>query len=151
MLARIASRSDIEIRVLSDRRPFLPGVEFTWRPWSAESEVSEMGVFHIGIMPMPDDKWSLGKCSLKALLYMAMGIPAVCSPVGAEFDSETSYPMVSCPYSSDKKHMARTARLFLTVQTDSLRAPMTNGSRVSLRWPTTRCFAANLGQQAGGP
>jgi glycosyltransferase involved in cell wall biosynthesis len=37
-------------------------------------------------MPMPDDPWSRGKCSLKALQYMAMGIPAVCSDVGANRD-----------------------------------------------------------------
>jgi glycosyltransferase involved in cell wall biosynthesis len=83
MLARIASRPDIEIRVLSDRKPSLPGVDFTWRPWSAQSEVDELGAFQIGIMPMPDDEWARGKCSLKALLYMAMGMPAVCSPIGA--------------------------------------------------------------------
>jgi glycosyltransferase involved in cell wall biosynthesis len=83
MLASLARRSDIEIRVLSDRKPSLPAVDFKWRPWSAESEVEEMAAFDIGIMPMPDNEWSLGKCSLKALLYMAMGIPAVCSAVGA--------------------------------------------------------------------
>jgi len=83
VLSRITSQPNLELRVLSDRRPCLPGVDFTWRPWSAESEVEEMRAFQIGIMPMPDDEWSRGKCSLKALLYMAMGIPAVCSPVGA--------------------------------------------------------------------
>jgi glycosyltransferase involved in cell wall biosynthesis len=33
-------------------------------------------------MPLPNDKWSLGKCGLKGLVYMSMEIPSVVSPVG---------------------------------------------------------------------
>ena len=33
-------------------------------------------------MPLPNDEWTRGKCALKALLYMSMGIPAVVSDVG---------------------------------------------------------------------
>ena len=38
---------------------------------------------HVGIMPLPDDEVSRGKCGLKALQCMATGRPVVASPVGA--------------------------------------------------------------------
>jgi glycosyltransferase involved in cell wall biosynthesis len=37
-------------------------------------------------MPLPDDEWSRGKCGLKALQCMALGIPTVMSPVGVNVD-----------------------------------------------------------------
>jgi glycosyltransferase involved in cell wall biosynthesis len=73
---------NLEIRVVSDRRPVLPEVQFTWRAWSRETELDELRAFDIGIMPMPDDPWSAGKCAMKALLYMAVGVPVVASAVG---------------------------------------------------------------------
>ncbi|HEU4575141.1 MAG TPA: glycosyltransferase family 4 protein [Chitinophagaceae bacterium] len=50
--------------------------------WSAERELEELAEIDIGIMPLPDDEWSKGKCGFKGLLYMSLGIPAVLSPVG---------------------------------------------------------------------
>lgn len=82
MLRQLCSRPDVELRVHSDRRPDLPDVPLVWRPWQPNTEVEELAAFDIGIMPMPDDPWARGKCAMKALLYMAMGIPAVCSAVG---------------------------------------------------------------------
>jgi glycosyltransferase involved in cell wall biosynthesis len=76
------ARRDIVLRVVSDREPELPGVAFEWRRWSAETEVVELAGFDIGIMPMPDDQWARGKSAMKALLYMAMGVPVICSAVG---------------------------------------------------------------------
>jgi glycosyltransferase involved in cell wall biosynthesis len=81
-LRDLMDRSGVKFRVISDREPLLPGIDFVWRPWTADNEVEELRALDIGIMPMPDDQWSRGKCALKALQYMAMGIPAVCSSVG---------------------------------------------------------------------
>jgi glycosyltransferase involved in cell wall biosynthesis len=82
VLRDLCARPGVVLRVVSDREPELPGVTFEWRRWSAESEVAELTGFDIGIMPMPDDKWARGKCAMKALLYMAVGVPVICSAVG---------------------------------------------------------------------
>lgn len=50
--------------------------------WSAENEIEELCEFDIGIMPLPDDKWSRGKCGFKGLQCMALELPVVMSPVG---------------------------------------------------------------------
>jgi glycosyltransferase involved in cell wall biosynthesis len=50
--------------------------------WSKQDELDELSKIDIGIMPLPDDEWSKGKCGLKGLQYMALGIATVMSPVG---------------------------------------------------------------------
>ncbi len=50
--------------------------------WSHTEEVAILNSFDIGIMPLPNDEWANGKCGLKALTYMACGIPTVASSVG---------------------------------------------------------------------
>jgi glycosyltransferase involved in cell wall biosynthesis len=82
MLREIAALPRVEVQVVSNRRPDLPGIAVVWHPWSAEKEVELLAGFDVGIMPMPDDEWALGKGAMKALQYMAMGICTVASPVG---------------------------------------------------------------------
>jgi len=83
ILRKVIAQFNVELRVISDREPALDGIPYEWRRWSPDTEVEEIGCFDIGIMPMPDDQWSRGKCALKALQYMAMGVPALCSDIGA--------------------------------------------------------------------
>jgi glycosyltransferase involved in cell wall biosynthesis len=82
VLRPLLERRGVELRVISNRQPAIDQIECTWRPWTSATETQELGAIDIGIMPVPDDPWARGKCALKALQYMAMGIPTVCSPVG---------------------------------------------------------------------
>ena len=50
--------------------------------WSLRNELNDLQSFDIGIMPMPDNSWTRGKCGFKAILCMSVGIPVVCSRVG---------------------------------------------------------------------
>jgi glycosyltransferase involved in cell wall biosynthesis len=82
LLRRLVAARPVEVRVLSTRPPDLGDVPVVFRPWTPEREVEEIRAFDVGIKPMPDDEWARGKCPMKELQYLALGIPAVCSAVG---------------------------------------------------------------------
>lgn len=50
--------------------------------WNAETEIQQLHKFDIGLYPLPSGDWVTGKSGLKALQYMAIGIPAVCTAIG---------------------------------------------------------------------
>ena len=55
-------------------------------PWTHDTEVAMVQQFAVGLMPQTEDEWTRGKCALKALLYMACGVPCVATPHGAACD-----------------------------------------------------------------
>lgn len=67
---------------IADRRPQLNLTRFVFIDWNKESEIEDLLKIDIGIMPLPDDEWTKGKCGFKVLQYMSLGIPAAASPVG---------------------------------------------------------------------
>jgi len=72
----------LRIIVVADRPPALEGLDVEFRRWSLESEVDCFSGISIGLMPLEDTAWARGKCAFKAIQYMALGCPAVVSPVG---------------------------------------------------------------------
>lgn len=73
---------DIQFKIIGGEFS-IPGLSnIISSPWSIEHELDDLKTFDIGIMPMPDNEWTRGKCGFKAIIYMSMGIPCVCSAVG---------------------------------------------------------------------
>ena len=74
--------NNIEFKIVGGNLPIDKLPNIISKPWTLEQEVGDLRTFDIGIMPMPDNEWTRGKCGFKAILYMSMAIPSVCSPVG---------------------------------------------------------------------
>ncbi|MFH2094778.1 MAG: glycosyltransferase family 4 protein, partial [Bacteroidota bacterium] len=72
----------IYMKVIADIPFSGNGLEIQSEIWKLETEIESLREFDIGIMPLPDDQWSKGKCGLKGLQYMALEIPVVLSGVG---------------------------------------------------------------------
>jgi glycosyltransferase involved in cell wall biosynthesis len=87
-IARALARTGARMLIIADRPP-PPSLELlrpTFVPWRPESEVEDLGRVDVGLMPLPDAGYALGKCAFKLLQYMALGRPGVASPVGANVD-----------------------------------------------------------------
>ncbi len=78
--ARLGDR--VRIRAMGDPSFSYPPLKLQGEAWSPEAEVRFLQAMDIGLMPLPDDEWTKGKCGLKALTSMASGAATVMSPVG---------------------------------------------------------------------
>jgi glycosyltransferase involved in cell wall biosynthesis len=78
----LARRMDFRLKVIGNFDYDLPGVDLTVVRWSAEREVADLQELDIGVYPLPVDDWVMGKSGLKAIQYMAFGLPVVATNVG---------------------------------------------------------------------
>jgi len=85
-LDALSHRLSFRMVVVGGGRFALAHAAVEHREWRSSSEVADLGDLDIGLMPLPDQPWERGKCGLKALQYMALGLPVVASPIGVNAD-----------------------------------------------------------------
>jgi glycosyltransferase involved in cell wall biosynthesis len=82
ILSKLRRTHNFRIHIISDCRPTFRFPDFSFHHWSAQDEIDRLLEFDIGIMPLASTQWEAGKCGLKIIQYMALGIPPVASGVG---------------------------------------------------------------------
>lgn len=78
----LSKRCDFKLRVIGNFEYTLPGVDLEVIQWTKKNEVIDLQGIDIGVYPLEDSKWILGKSGLKAIQYMAFGLPTVASNLG---------------------------------------------------------------------
>lgn len=85
VLLRLKKDWDFKLLVMGDDSFEIEGIDVEALPWREEYEVATIERFDIGLYPLPDEEWVLGKSGLKALQYMALGVPTIAQAIGANF------------------------------------------------------------------
>ncbi len=73
----------VVFKIIGDKNYYCSSLDTQGIAWAAATEVDDLLSIDIGIMPLPDNEWERGKCGMKGLQYMGLGIATVMSPVGA--------------------------------------------------------------------
>jgi len=82
-LRRVCALTRARVKVVSQSaRSRMGALDVEGAVWRLEDDARYFREATVGIYPLPDDEWSRGKCGLKALLFLASGVPVVASPVG---------------------------------------------------------------------
>lgn len=82
-LTELAKEGPVRLVVVGGSAPAIAGVQIEELPWDAATEIDLINSFDVGVMPLPDDEWSRGKCAFKLIQYMACALPVIGSAVGA--------------------------------------------------------------------
>jgi glycosyltransferase involved in cell wall biosynthesis len=86
-LAKAATRIPMRLSVLGSKDVTIPGVEVQCQEWTPEREVPVIQTFDVGLKPVPREEWVRGKCPMKDIQYMALGVPCIATKFGTSVES----------------------------------------------------------------
>lgn len=73
---------DYKLLVMGTTNFKIESVDVECVAWSEDKEISTLQRMDIGLYPLPFEEWIKGKSGLKALQYMALGVPAIATNIG---------------------------------------------------------------------
>lgn len=86
VLLELQKKRSFKLLVMGDPSFKIDGLDMEAIPWTEEAEVPTLQQFDIGLYPLPlNSDWVLGKSGLKALQYMAVGVPVIATGIGANY------------------------------------------------------------------
>ena len=85
ILLELSKKYKFKLLVIGDASFNIPGLDVEAIGWEEATEVKNLQRIDIGLYPLPDEPWVLGKSGLKALQYMALGIPTIAKAIGANY------------------------------------------------------------------
>lgn len=78
----LKKRCDFRLRVIGNFQYGFPGIDLEVIHWTKEKEIEDLQGIDIGVYPLVQNNWVLSKSGLKAIQYMAFGLPTVATNVG---------------------------------------------------------------------
>ena len=85
VLLELSNKHKFNLVVIGDDTFNIEGLNCESFKWVESTEVKDLQQIDIGIYPLPKEEWVLGKSGLKALQYMALGIPTIATAIGANY------------------------------------------------------------------
>ena len=86
-LEEIGLRFDnVVLRIICDDFFCLQNMQVEKHSWSKDTQAVDLAASDIGLAPLPDNRFTRGKCGFKILQYETARLPVIASPVGTNSD-----------------------------------------------------------------